>query len=376
MNNLKLGFGTMRLPLLKADDATSIDYETFSKMVDVYMAAGFNYFDTAYPYHQEMSEGAVRKCLVERYPRESFILADKMPILRVTSSEDYQKFFDEQLNRCGVTYFDYYLLHNMGIDRYVKTQKYGGFEFIKGLKEKGLVKNIGFSFHDSADILDKILSEHPEVDFVQLQINYLDWESEVVQSAKCYDVATKHGKPVIVMEPVKGGALVNVPESAKKLMDECTVNNGGNPESVSEASYAIRYVASLDNVMLVLSGMSSLPQVEDNISYMKNFRPLNEAEKAMLERCADIINGETAVQCTSCKYCLEECPISVNIPGYFGLLNLYRSLNKKTNMYYERASFDHAKASECLKCGKCEKICPQHINIREKLVEFADIYEG
>lgn len=375
MNNMKFGFGTMRLPLLKADDAASIDYDTLSKMVDVYMAAGFTYFDTAYPYHQEMSEGAVRKCLVERYPRESFVLADKMPILRVTSPEDYQKFFDEQLERCSVTYFDYYLLHNMGIDRYVKTQKYGGFEFIKNLKEKGLVKNIGFSFHDSAEVLDKILTEHPEVDFVQLQINYLDWESEVVQSSRCYEVAVKHGKPVIVMEPVKGGTLINIPAEAKKMMDECTVNLGGNPEKVSEASYAIRYAASLDNVMLVLSGMSSLSQVEDNISFMKDFKPLNATEKEMLAKCAAIINGATAVQCTACKYCLEECPISVNIPGYFGLLNLYRSLNKKTNMYYERAVFGHAKASECLKCGKCEKICPQHINIREKLVEFTDIYE-
>lgn len=372
----KLGFGTMRLPLLQADDVTSIDYDTFSKMVDTYMEAGFTYFDTAYPYHQEMSEGAVKKCLVDRYPRESYVLADKMPILRVTCTEDYQKYFDEQLKRCGVTYFDYYLLHNVGIDRYVKTQRFGGFEFLKGLKDKGFVKNIGFSFHDSADVLDKILTEHPEVDFVQLQINYLDWESEVVQSGKCYEVAKKHGKPVIVMEPVKGGTLANVPEKAKALLDECTKAQKKNPDSVSAASYAIRFAESLDNVMLVLSGMSSFDQLKDNISYMDEFVPLTQEEKEMLSKCADIINGETAVACTSCKYCLEECPISVNIPAYFGLLNLYKSLNKKTNMYYERAVFDHAKASDCLKCGKCEKICPQHINIREKLVEFAGIYEA
>ncbi len=366
----------MRLPLLNSEDVKSIDYETLSKMVDAYIEAGFNYFDTAYPYHEEMSEGAVRKCLVERYPRESYILADKMPILRVTSSDDYQKFFDEQLERCGVTYFDYYLLHNVGIDRYVKTQKFGGFEFISKLKEQGLVKNIGFSFHDSAQVLDKILTEHPEVDFVQLQINYLDWNSDVIQSAKCYEVATKHKKPVIVMEPIKGGMLADIPSKARDVMDACTVSKGQSIDAVSPASYAIRYAASLDNVMMVLSGMSSFPQMQDNLSYMKNFEPISAQEAQMLEECASLINGEMAVQCTSCKYCLEECPISVNIPGYFGLLNLYKGLNKKTNMYYERAVFDHAKASECLKCGKCENICPQHINIREKLVEFASIYEG
>lgn len=372
----KLGFGTMRLPLLQADDASLIDYETVSKMVDAYMAAGFTYFDTAYPYHQEKSENAVRKCLVERYPRESFVLADKMPILRVTATEDYQKFFDEQLERCGVTYFDYYLLHNMGIDRYVKTQKYGGFEFIKGLKDRGLVKNIGFSFHDSAEVLDKILTEHPEVDFVQLQINYLDWKSEVAQSEKCYEVALKHGKPVIVMEPVKGGTLAAVSQNVKDVMDECTKTLGKNPSDVSPASYAIRYAASLDNVMMVLSGMSSVSQLEDNISYMKDFIPVSDTEREMLNKCAEMINGETAVHCTACKYCLEECPISVNIPAYFGLLNMYKSLGKKTNMYYERASFEHAKASECLKCGKCENICPQHISIRDNLSRFAEIYEN
>lgn len=372
----KFGFGTMRLPVFDPEDPKTIDYEQFSRMVDTYLAAGFTYFDTAYPYHQEMSEAAVKKCLVDRYPRESFVLADKMPIIRVDDSSDYQKYFDEQLARCGVTYFDYYLLHNMGIDRYVKTQKFGGFEFISELKKKGLAKQIGFSYHDNAEVLDKILTEHPEVDFVQLQINYLDWKSEVVQSEACYEVAKKHGKKVIVMEPVKGGALVNLPESAKAVMDECTISKGKKVEDVSTASYAIRFAASLDNVMLVLSGMSSEAQLQDNLSYMKDFVPLDEDEKAMLFKCAELINGATEVGCTSCKYCLEECPIGVNIPAYFGLLNLYKSLGKKTNMYYERASFGHAKASECLQCGKCENICPQHILIREKLVKFSELYEN
>lgn len=372
----KLGFGTMRLPLLQADDPTSIDYAQVNKMVDAFLEAGFTYFDTAYPYHQEMSEDAVKRCLVQRHPRESFLLADKMPIIRVTCAEDYQKYFDEQLERCGVDYFDVYLLHNMGVDRYTNTCKYGGFEFIQGLKEKGLAKKIGFSFHDTAATLDKILTEHPEVDVVQLQINYLDWKSEVTQSGACYDVAVKHGKQVIVMEPVKGGVLANLPPKAREVMDACTAAQGKDPAGVSSASYAIRFAASLENVCMVLSGMSAESQMLDNLSYMKNFVPLNEQEREMVQVCAGIINEATAVPCTSCKYCLEECPISVNVPAYFGLLNLYKTLGAKTNMYYQRAIFGHAKASECLKCGKCEKICPQHIAIREHLEKFAAIYEA
>lgn len=371
----KFGFGTMRLPVLNPDDKATIDYEQVCRMVDSYMEAGFNYFDTAYPYHQEMSERAVKQCLVDRYPRESFILADKMPILRVKSTDDYQKYFDEQLEKCGVEYFDYYLLHNMGIDRYVNTKKYGGFEFISSLKEKGLVKNIGFSFHDSAKVLDQILTEHPEVDVVQLQINYLDWTSEVAQSGACYEVAKKHGKKVIVMEPVKGGILAELPPKAMEVMNQFTKKQGKDPAKVSPASYAIRFAASLENVMMVLSGMSNEAQLQDNLSYMTNFEPLSEAEQAMLEECVKIINESTEVQCTSCQYCLEECPMNVNVPAYFGLLNLYKTLNKKTDMYYERAIFGHAKASECIKCGKCENICPQHIKIRENLEKFAEIYE-
>lgn len=372
----KLGFGTMRLPLLNADVPTSIDYDQVNRMVDSYLAAGFTYFDTAYPYHEEMSEDAVKRCLVERHPRDSFQLADKMPIIKVKSPADYDKFFTEQLNRCGVEYFDVYLLHNMGVDRYTNTLKYGGFDFIRALKAKGLAKKIGFSFHDTADVLDKILTEQPDVDVVQLQINYLDWESEVAQSRACYEVAVKHGKQVIVMEPVKGGVLAALPPKAKEVMDECTAQLGGDPAKVSPASYAIRFAASLENVMVVLSGMSNEAQLLDNTSYMQDFVPLNDTERNILDVCTEIINAATAVPCTGCKYCLEECPISVNVPAYFGLLNLYKTLGKKTNMYYERAIFNHAKASECLKCGKCEKICPQHIAIRENLVKFAELYEN
>lgn len=369
----KLGFGTMRLPLLNSEEPKSIDYKQFNKMVDYFLENGFTYFDTAYPYHEEMSEDAVKRCLVDRYPRESFVLADKMPIMRVKAQEDYQRFFNEQLRRCGVDYFDYYLLHNMGSDRYENTLKYGGFEFISRMKEKGYVGKIGFSFHDNAELLDRILTEHPEVDFVQLQVNYLDWGSPVAQSGACYETAVKHNKPVIVMEPVKGGTLAKLPPDAMKVMEEYKKSCG--KQNASPASYAVRYAASLDNVMMVLSGMSSIEQLVDNVSYMKAFVPLNGQEKQMLARITDILNSTISIPCTSCKYCMEECPKNINIPAYFGLYNLYSVTGKKTKMYYERYRLNHGLASECIECGRCEKICPQHISIRENLKEFVDLYE-
>ncbi len=366
----KLGFGTMRLPLLDPEDATSIDLEQYKQMVDLFLDRGFTYFDTAYPYHGECSETALKEALVKRYPRDRFLLADKMPIIRVTSSDDYPRYFQEQLERCGTDYFDYYLLHNMGRDRYINTQKYGGFEFLQKLKENGSVRKIGFSFHDDADTLDQILTDHPEVDFVQLQINYLDWDSAVAQSGRCYQTAVKHGKKVMVMEPVKGGTLANLPEPA-----DAQFRNFYPDPAPSPASLAIRFAASLPETEIVLSGMSSLEQLEDNTSYMQEFKPLSEAEQALVKEITEILNRTIKVPCTSCRYCLEECPIRVNIPEYFGLLNLHAVTGQKTNMYYKRFSMNHAKASECLKCGKCEQICPQHIPIRSFLEEFAALYE-
>ncbi len=367
----KLGFGTMRLPLTDPNDPRSVNLAQFKQMVDLYLSRGFCYFDTAYPYHGEYSEDAVRQALVERYPRESFLLADKMPILRVKAPEDYDRFFAEQLRRCGVSYFDVYLLHNLGRDRYPNAQRFGAFPFLQRLKAEGLVKNIGFSFHDDAETLDQILTDHPEVDVVQLQINYLDWNAAVAQSGRCYEVAARHGKDVIVMEPVKGGILANLPEPAKVLFADFYGNAAPSP-----ASLAIRFAASLEQVKVVLSGMSTLDQVTDNTAYMRDFTPLSDPERALTKRIEEALNRAIRVPCTGCRYCMEVCPQNIAIPDYFGLLNLHAVTGQKTNMYYQRYAMNHGKASECLQCRLCEKNCPQRIVIRDMLKEFSALYEG
>ena len=371
MSVKKLGFGTMRLPLLDPEDPGNIDLEQYEKMADMFIERGFTYFDTAYMYHKGESENYFRKAVAERIDRNAYTIADKMPVHHVKAPQDYPVIFNEQLEKCGVEYFDYYLLHNLGKDMYPSTQEFGGFEFIARMKEEGKARKIGFSFHDDPETLDMILSAHPEVDFVQLQINYLDWDSLVAQSGKCYEVAKKHGKKVVVMEPVKGGTLAKLPEEAMKLFRDFYKD-----ESVTPASLAIRYVASLDNVMMVLSGMSDLSQLDDNTSYMQDLVPLSDEERKLVDAITKILTSTIKVPCTSCRYCLEVCPMNINMPAYFGLLNLYAVTGKKSNMYYERYSLDHGKASECLKCGQCEGNCPQHIQIRDLLEEFAQLYEG
>ena len=367
----KLGFGAMRLPLTDPESPRSIDLEQFKRMVDLYLSRGFCYFDTAYPYHGEYSEEAVRQALVERYPRESYLLADKMPILRVKAPEDYERFFAEQLRRCGVSYFDVYLLHNLGRDRYPNAQRFGAFPFLQRLKAEGLAKNIGFSFHDDAETLDRILTDHPEVDVVQLQINYLDWNAAVAQSGRCYEVAVRHGKQVIVMEPVKGGILANLPSPAMQLFTDYYGSAAPSP-----ASLAIRYAASLEQVKVVLSGMSTLDQVADNTAYMQEFAPLTDPERALAKQIEEALNRAIRVPCTGCRYCMEVCPQNIAVPDYLGLLNLHAVTGQKSNMYYQRYAMNHGKASEGLQCGLCEKNCPQHIAIRDMLKDFSALYES
>lgn len=366
----KLGFGCMRLPII-GDKTENIDFDTFSKMVDTFMGQGFTYFDTAYPYHNEKSEEAVRKCLVERYPRDSFLLADKMPVWLVKTNEDYQKIFDTQLERTGATYFDFYLLHALNKERFDFLQETGGFEFGTKMKAEGKVKNFGFSFHDSAEVLDEILTAHPEVDFVQLQINYFDWNSINVQSGDCYAVAEKHNVPIIVMEPVKGGTLANLIGKPAELLQEL------NPEA-SYASYAIRFVASLPNVMMVLSGMSTMEQMLDNTSYMKDFVPLTSKEKDVIKKVTSALEEMKSIRCTSCQYCVKGCPKQIRIPSIFTVYNMsmqFGITDSIRRQYREVTGEERGKASDCIACGKCEQQCPQHLPIRELLKEVASSLE-
>lgn len=364
----KLGFGCMRLPVAEGDTG-KIDDAAFCEMIDAYMKQEFMYFDTAYPYHNEHSEEAVRRCLVERYDREQFFLADKMPVWLVKEQEDYQKYFDMQLERCGVTYFDFYLLHAMNRERLIATEEKGGFEFVKRMKAEGKIRHIGFSFHDSAEVLDEFLSRHSEMEFVQLQINYYDWDSENVQSGKCYETAVKYGVPVIVMEPVKGGTLANMvgkPAEILRALDE----------NATYASYAIRYAASLDNVMLVLSGMSDMRQMSDNISYMKEFKPLTNTERAAVAQVVEELAKLPTIACTNCRYCVEGCPKEILIPDLFADYNMVVQfgMSEMSRGRYENHRKEHGSPEDCIRCGKCEVQCPQHLPVRDLLVKVSETF--
>ena len=370
----KLGFGLMRLPSLDTAKSSNVDMEQHKKMVDLFMERGFTYFDTAWMYCGFASEPAAKEALVSRYPRDSYTLATKLHAGFLKTEEDRDKIFFAQLEKTGAGYFDYYLLHGIEAGMLPTYEKLDCFNWLLAKKEAGLVKHAGFSFHDKADLLDEILTKHPEMEFVQLQINYLDWESEWIESRKCYEVCVKHNKPVIVMEPVKGGTLANLPEEAQALV------NAMNP-SVSASSWAIRFAASLPNVMMVLSGMTTLAQMEDNSSYMQNFEPLTEEETNTLFKVADIINSQTAIPCTGCSYCTEGCPMQIAIPQYFSLYNedMRENLAEKgwtinfTN--YSLVAANAGKASECVACGQCEALCPQHLPIIEELKKVAAHYE-
>ncbi len=370
----KLGFGLMRLPLTDPANDAAVDMEHLKKMVDLFMERGFTYFDTAWMYNGFASETAAKEALVDRYPRESFTLATKLHAEFFDTLEGRDRIFREQLRKTGAGYFDYYLIHGIDANLVEKYEKLDCFGWLLEKKAAGLVRHAGFSFHDTPELLDELLKRHPEMEFVQLQINYLDWESEWIRSRACYETAVRHGKKVIVMEPVKGGTLAHLPPAAKAVFDELD-------PSVSAASWAIRFAAGLPGVMVVLSGMSDLDQVRDNTGFMADFKPLSEEERAACFRAAEAINAQIAVACTGCSYCTEGCPQEIAIPKYFSLYNedMRERLDEKgwtvnfTN--YEILNKSFGKAGDCVECGQCENVCPQHLPIIELLKKVAAHYE-
>ena len=358
------GFGCMRLPM--AGD--KVDEEKVCRMVDAFLDAGFNYFDTAHGYIGGQSEIAVKNCLTSRYPRDRYVLADKLSHNFFEKEEDIRPYFETMLKATGVDYFDFFLMHAQGNGNYQKYKDCRAYEIAAELKAEGKIRHIGFSFHDSAEMLDTILTEQPVVEFVQLQFNYLDYEDEGVQSRKCYEVCEKHGVPVVVMEPVKGGSLVNLPADALKVMEDL---QGG-----SAASYAIRFAAGFENIHMVLSGMSSIEQMNDNLSFMKDFKPLDETEQAAIKEVVRLFKAIPQIGCTGCRYCTDGCPMSINIPTLFAAQNRARQFGKDNAMWpWMRATKEGGKPSDCIGCGQCEAACPQHLPIRELLQEVAGTFE-
>lgn len=354
------GFGCMRLPMKDGQ----VDKAKMCRMVDIFLENGFNYFDTAHGYVEGLSEPALRDCLTSRYPRDKYILTDKLSTHHFTREDQIRPLFASQLTACGVDYFDFYLMHAQSAEIFAKYKKCRAYETALELKAEGKIRRFGISFHDRADILEQILTEYPQVEVVQIQLNYVDWDDPAVESRKCWEVCRKHGKPVIVMEPCKGGNLVNLPEDARAVLDGL---------GVAPAECAIRFAAGHEGILMVLSGMSNLEQMEDNIRFMKDFRPLDERETAAVDRVREIFRGKNLIPCTACRYCTDGCPKKISIPDLFACLNAKKVFqNWNTDYYYNNVHTVHnGRASDCVKCGKCEQVCPQHLPIRELLEQVA-----
>ena len=359
------GFGCMRLPMTDGE----VDYTETKKMVDAFIDAGFNYFDTAHGYLDGKSEIALRECLTSRYPRDKYVLTNKLSTFHFQKNEEIRPLFESQLAICGVDYFDFYLMHAQDATIYEKYKSCRAYETALEFLKEGKIKHLGISFHDKADVLDRILCEYPQVEVVQIQLNYVDFDDASVEARKCLEMCRKHSKPAIVMEPVKGGSLANLPYEAQQVFDGL---HGG-----SAASYAIRFAAEQDGVMMTLSGMGDMQMMQENIGFMKDFKPLDKNESAAVEKVCEIFKNLGTVPCTACRYCTEVCPKSIAIPDIFASFNAKKIFNDwNADYYYSQIHTKNGgKASDCIKCGKCEAACPQHLHIRELLVTVADEFE-
>ena len=367
----KFGFGCMRLPLTNPDDPTSIDQELFNEMVDIYMEKGFNYFDTSFAYHNGASEAAMRKAIVDRYPRESFKICDKMPTWALTNEEDNDKFVNVMLERLGIDYFDVFFVHNINVPWLKLAEKAKTFEYVRKMKENGMAKKIGISFHDNSTLLEEFLDKYADIiDIVQLELNYLDWEDPAIEAHKCYDLCVKHGLDVYVMEPLKGGVIVNQSEEIQNDFKEF------NPDK-SIASFAIRFCASLEHVKMVLSGMNKMEDLLDNCDTFENFEVLTDEESEFLEKMADKLHSNLAVPCSECGYCVDACPEMIPIPEYFSLFN--KSKNQpESNIYrnyFDKLGDEKVPADDCTYCGTCIDYCTQHIDIPEELEKACEHFE-